>query len=205
MPAAGIVTKVQFEAWQNEYYKRETSPEARKSIRNEMVNSVIAAIDIEYYQFEKSKNHNTRIKETGIAVASFGLTSTSTFLGGAAVQAGRVMTAVAAGLTGANSLVDEKFFKSQTELVLAAQMNKQRADKRVNLKDFQVKKVDEYPWAAAVADLVDYYHCGTYERALHNLLGKVTVDANASKQDADNSRPGKPETTAREKAASLAQ
>jgi hypothetical protein len=147
--------------------------------RNDVVNGRLAAIDIQYNQYQRS------LYEEGIGTniladwVVLGLGGATTVVGGAATKA--AFGAAITGVTGAKVSIDKNAYFDKTLPALVAKMQAARKEVLVRVRTGLSKDVTAYPLTQALVDVEDYYNAGT----LPGAIAGVTASADADGKKAD--------------------
>lgn len=149
--------------------------------RNEIIASQIALMDLYYQEFIISSNFRKQILDFSASMAELGLNLATTVVDGESIKT--ILGAASAGVTGANTEINEAFFYDKTMAALVSAMNAKRKESRIPIEEGIGRGITEYPLATALSDLNAYYYAGTFLGALE-MIHKESE--NASKQASEN-------------------
>lgn len=163
-----------------DYYALDTSAEQAKRIRNEIVAQRMYAIDIQYTQYEAALTRESQ--EVGFAAltAAGGLTTASTLVASAATKT--VLSAVATAVLGTKSHYESEILLAQTIRTIQKQMRASRNFIAANIAGRINQSAFEYPLAAALSDVEDYYNAGTLTTGVIDTSTTVGVQELDSKE-----------------------
>ncbi len=147
----------------SEYYSR---PETRER-RNAFIAGRLVLYDLAYVDWVSRFRFGRAAEATILDAATLGVSQAITLFGG--VRTKEALGAIAAAITGTRASYEKNFFDAQTAGALAAQMNAERRAALVPIMAGVRAGVDEYPLAAALADLSTYQYAGTLDGALTGI------------------------------------
>ena len=124
--------------------------------RNEVVNSQILAIDLQFTEFEQSLARGNVGANTVVDMTVIGLGAATGVVGGAATKS--ILGVISCGITGAKGIVDKDVFYSKTMPVLLAQMEAQRKVQLVKIRTGLGVDASRYSLSEAIID-VDGHAC----------------------------------------------
>jgi hypothetical protein len=136
--------------------------------RNEVVNSQIRAIDLQFTSFEQALARETVGVNTAVDMAVIGLGAATGVVGGATTKS--ILGVVSGGLTGAKGIVDKDIFYSKTMPVLLSQMEAQRKVQLVKIRTGLTVDANRYPLSEALIDVEEYYKAGSIPGALQGII-----------------------------------
>jgi hypothetical protein len=140
----------------------------QQAVRNQIIDELMALIDQDFHKFEFNLENFNNGRNLVASLASLGLTTAATVVGGAETKT--ILSAIAGGVIGANLAVDKVIFKELAIQAIRNQMRTMRAQKAPIIKTSKQLTVSEYGLNATLADIIDYYYCGYVYRALDELL-----------------------------------
>lgn len=172
------------------HYANKTTDEEKRSYRNEIVTAYILAIDTNYSEFSKGmfaqRGYLTVGGET--LKSLFGAAGALTSAG----QTSQILSGLSAAYDAADGSVESNIYYSQTQLTVISTMTAERSKVRVRiLKGCQASSTD-YPLAAALTDLEDYYRAGSVPGALSAIAttaGQKQVEAETAFETLISPRP----------------
>jgi hypothetical protein len=168
-------------------------------LRNDLLNDLIRAIDLNYYHWEKLLYDKKSFSDFGVDTAVLGLGSAGTY--GVAASTVKVLSAISGSLTGTRAAFDSNVLQKQAIPAVIAKMRALRAQGMKDLQNGMMIKVGERyaprPWqeysiTQGLNDLVAYYNAGTFVGAIAGIqadAGKQQKDAEASTPTASAPKP----------------
>lgn len=152
--------------------------------RNQIITARMYITDIEYHKYEALLTKE--IQEEGLAatLVSLGLTGSASVI--TVASTGRILSAAATAVTGADKAYSEKALLSNTIQALQAQM---RADRKTEAAEIFAKMllpsgaptpISQYTLAMALSDVDHYYQAGTLASALVGLNKTVSSAEHAA-------------------------
>jgi len=156
----------------------------RVKYRNDWIAARMYAIDIQYTTYEAALTKERQNVGFGAAAATLGLTTASGLLTPVATK--NVLTGLAGFVTGTRAAYDNDVLLAHSVQWVQSQMRTQRSivAERI-LRGMRASTVD-YPLAAALSDLEDYYRAGTFTGGMlgtSEALGAEARFAEQLKQD----------------------
>jgi hypothetical protein len=160
--------------------------------RNDLLNDLIRAIDLNYYHWEKLLYDKKSFSDFGIDTAVLGLGSAGTY--GVAASTVKVLSAISASLTGTRAAFDSNVLQKQAIPAVIAKMRALRAERMKDLQSGMMKKVgqgytprpwSEYSITQGLNDLVAYYNAGTFVGA----IAGIQADAGKQQKEAEAGTP----------------
>jgi hypothetical protein len=135
--------------------------------RNEVVNSQILAIDLQFTSFEQALAKESVGMNTAVDMAVIGLGAATGVVGGETAKS--ILGVISGGLTGAKGIVDKDVFYSKTMPVLLTQMEAQRKVQLVKIRTGLTVDANRYPLSEALVDVEEYYKAGSIPGALQGI------------------------------------
>ncbi|MBZ9998556.1 MULTISPECIES: hypothetical protein [unclassified Mesorhizobium] len=148
-------------------------PGERVSYRNNYITARKYAIDIAYSNYEASLTREQQ--SVGVLAADANIVLNSAASLAAPVGTKNILSAAAAGLTGAKSAYSDEVLQRSTIQLLQTQMRANRAVVWSNIIRRLGDSDAAYPMALALSDLEEYYRAGTLPGAL--LKAQATISA----------------------------
>jgi hypothetical protein len=133
---------------------------------------------LQFSEFEEDIFRQSREVGFGATLATLGLNAYGAFASGGTAN---VLAAISGGIIGARAAYDREILAERTIIAIHTQMRANRTNVLARLRAGLRESIEDYPIAAALADLEDYYHAGTMPGA---IIG-ITESAGAAAQDAD--------------------
>ena len=166
----------------SDYYDAQKSPtpEARKTLRNRIVNGRMAIIDAHYRAFTRRFVNERNALDTGTDAAVIGLSTAGALINPSSTT--QIISGIAATLTGSKASFDKHYYYEQTARALHAAMNAQRKVIRAQILAGLSLTDNDYPLARALSDLDEYYFAGTFLGGLQ----AIQKDASVKENKADN-------------------
>ncbi len=155
------------------YLNLSGNPDAQKIYRNNLINARIFATDLNFEKFQRDLVREGALKDLGSEWATLGLTGASAVV--PLAQTKTVLSAIAAGITGANVSVDKNLYFKKTIPALITQMKADRKTLLLAIREKMQEDTNKYPLTAALIDLEEYYMAGTIPQAITSI--SVTAGA----------------------------
>ena len=152
-------------------YVAQTDPNVRLTLRNEIVNARIHAIDVYFGQFEEALHQQGIGIGVGTDWVVLALTGATATIGGETAKA--ALGAASTGILGAKSSFDKHALFQKGVPAVMAQMVALRKVALLTLRTGLQQKDSAYSLFQALSDLEDYYRAGTIPGS---LVG-ITKDA----------------------------
>jgi len=158
------------------------------TIRNQMIAARMYIADMEYHTYEAQLTRELQDEGLFATLVSLGLTGSASVI--PVAHTGRLLSAIATGVTGADKAISEKELLNNTIQALQTQM---RRDRKAQAADIYAKmfvdnsqtptSIDRYPLPMALSDIDHYYQAGTLASALIGL-SKTVAKAEQNADDA---------------------
>ena len=145
-------------------YVAENDPEARQTLRNDIVNARIHAIDVHFGQFEEALHQQGIGIGIGTDWVVLALTGATATIGGESAKA--ALGAASTGILGAKSSFDKHALVEKTVPAVMAQMVASRKEALLTLRTGLRQKDSAYSLFQALSDLEGYYRAGTIPGSL---------------------------------------
>ena len=158
--------------------------EAKKTFRDEVINSRIRAINILFNEFVKDIQKERKLLEMGTDWAVIALNSTAVIITPPLTKS--ILSAVSAGIVGAKGSVDKNLFYEKTMPVLISQMEANRKKVLVNVRLGMTQNTNTYSLSQALIDLDDYYKQGTLPAAILAINAAAGTIITTSDKDIKN-------------------
>ncbi len=152
--------------------------------RDKIVRARIYAIDINYDDFARTLSTEQKSFAVGSDVLIAGLTGAATLAKSARTKTH--LTTYAGGVLGVRASVDKEVYYSKTLPAVVSQMEASRKAVLAKISEGLAKPNADYPLAAALADLQDYYIAGTLNGALTQITKDAGVKSQAAEERIDN-------------------
>lgn len=155
------------------------SGDAASTLRNRMVYSLMAQIDYVFYDYETKLFLDQGQFNIASDFVQLGMAAAGTLTNGA--RGKTILSALLAGVTGANLSVDKNFFREQTVQAITSSMEANRDRIKSLVLQQLAKDTDAYPFEAARADLIHYFFAGTLPAGLQQLSQDASTNAKSEK------------------------
>jgi hypothetical protein len=152
----------------------------RKNMRNDFVAARMYAIDIQYTAYEAALTRERQGLGFGAAATTIGLTTASKLVTPVATK--DLLTSVAGAVTGVNAAYGDEVLLSHGMQWIQSQMRAQRARVAERMLLGMRMSTSDYPLAAVLSDLEEYYRAGTFTGGLLSTSETVAADAKLSEQ-----------------------
>jgi hypothetical protein len=146
-----------------DYYSQ---PETKER-RNRFIAGRLVLYDLAYVDWVSRFRFGRAAESTILDTATLGVSQAITLFGGARTK--EVLGAIGAAIAGTRSSYEKNFFDEAAGPAIAAQMNAERKAALVPVMAGTRAGIDEYPLAAALADLASYQQAGTLDGALSGI------------------------------------
>ncbi len=147
--------------------------------RDEIAQALLVAIDLRYADFELGFFDATRYGGFSATVTTLGLTGAASVSGG---EAARILSAIAAGVTGAREAFNREVLVDRTAVALQTAMRAQRNTVLAQVRDGLRQPATVYPLGAALSDLYAYFRAGTVVGALTGVNEAVATEARIARE-----------------------
>lgn len=161
------------------YYKAVLSPEQMKLIRNEILAQRMYAIDIQYTVYEASLTREGQEIGFGATTAAEGLTTAATLVAPPGTKT--ILSGVATAVLATKGHYESEVLLAQTMRTIQKQMRASRNRIAADISARMVQSVAEYPLAAAMSDIEDYYNAGTLTTGVIDTSTTVGMEEEESK------------------------
>jgi hypothetical protein len=161
-------------------YNLATDPDKQKDVRNRIISEQMRLIDEEFREYEKKFTANVDIKNFAVHIASIGLSSAATLVGGASTKS--IISAIDTGLKSTNTNFDSDVLQNKAQNIIKNQMYKDRSEKSLIIKANMKADCKTYTLEEAIRELLEYRYAGRFDRALTNLENQTGSDANKQMQ-----------------------
>lgn len=151
----------------DEATKQETKIIITKGTRDSRINSAFILIDLRYQEFVNNSGLQHRAKTLASEFTQLSLNLAGTAVGGAGLKT--LLAALSAGISGTNLAFEKTFIYESTVPALIMQMNADRSVLRNQILKRMQQNISDYPWEAAVLDLIEYYNAGTLQNAISSI------------------------------------
>lgn len=155
--------------------------------RNAYITERMYGIDLEYTHYEALLTSSTSDANLLAAITTIGLTGTASVLN--VPQTNKILSAVAAGVTGASQAYDKDILLSQAIQNLQMQMRTDRNNQAKIIIANMKCDISKYPLGMALSDLETYYRVGTLESAEISISRTVSNAEDTSKANKESVNP----------------
>ena len=136
------------------------------SDRNRLIYLAIDQMDLNFYDFQNSTRKKRAFFQTVLDILEIGASTAISIVNGT-----RAKTLIAEGLgavQAGRTSINKNFALKDTQ-ILFNKMVEKRALVLATILTKSVQPVEQYPFEAALIDLIAYYRAGTFDGALENL------------------------------------
>ncbi|HSV00409.1 MAG TPA: hypothetical protein VLI91_09910 [Roseiarcus sp.] len=155
--------------------------------RNAYITERMYGIDLEYTHYEALLTSSTSDANLLAAITTIGLTGTASVLN--VPQTNKILSAIAAGVTGASQAYDKDILLSQAIQNLQMQMRTDRNNQAKIIIANMKCDIVKYPLGMALSDLETYYRVGTLESAEIAISRTVSNAEDTSKANKESVNP----------------
>lgn len=145
--------------------------------RNRLIYLAIDQMDLNFYDFQKSTRKKRAFFQTVLDILEIGASTAISITNGE-----RAKTLIAEGLgavQAGRTSINKNFALKDTQ-ILFNKMVAKRAQMLGQILIKSVQGVDQYPFEAALIDLIAYFRAGTFDGALENLNIDTGAEAAAA-------------------------
>ncbi|MBW6397002.1 hypothetical protein KPL78_04035 [Roseomonas sp. HJA6] len=153
-----------------------TPLDAQDLCRDRIVQSMMVLIDMNYTVFERELNDTNRYSGFATSVAVMGLAGAAS-ISSVPVSTARILSALAAGLTGAREAFDRDVLAERTTTSLLVSMRANRNTIARRIRNGLKARARDYPVGTALQDLLAYFRAGTIQGAIVNVAEAVGLSA----------------------------
>lgn len=150
-----------------------------RNCRDKIVQALMIAIDLRFEQFELGFFDANRYASFGATLATLGLSTAGAVISGGTSQ---LLSAAAAGVTGAREAFKREVLVEQTSVALLTAMRAQRDKIGERIRLGLRLEATTYPLGAALADVSAYYRAGTIVGGLTGVSEAVGVERREAEQ-----------------------
>jgi hypothetical protein len=150
-----------------------------EACRNKIIAARTYAIDIQFSAFEQDLFRQAREAGFAVTLTTLGLNAAGAVAGGATPQ---LLSAIAAGLTGSRVAFEREVLAERTVLAIHTSMRANRMIVLARIRLGMTQSVSQYPLAAGLTDVEDYYFQGTVLGALIGITKAVGVKADEAER-----------------------
>ncbi len=166
------------------YISYQNNPRMQRLCRNDLINARILDIDLNFEKFQEDLVRESAFKDLSAEWSTLALSGASAVVPLAETKT--VLSAISAGITGAQGSIDKNLFFKKTIVALITQMKADRASKHTDILQKMDLDTDKYPLTMALIDLEDYYKAGTLPQALTSISAtagaKIKDEKNTQKE-----------------------
>jgi hypothetical protein len=150
-----------------------------EACRNKLITARTYAVDIQFSAFEENLFRQAREAGFAATLTTLGLTAAGAVAGGGTTQ---VLSAIAAGITGSRAAFEREVLAEHTVLAIHTSMRANRMIVLARIRLGLTQSVSQYPLAAGLTDVEDYYFQGTVLGALIGITKVVGVKADEAER-----------------------
>jgi hypothetical protein len=170
-------------------YNEATDPLKKKTLRNEIIDTQMAAIDIGFADFERAIYKEGIGWGVGTDWAVLALTAATAIVD--PVDTKTALAAVSTAVIGAKASFDKTALFDKTLPALLAQMVAQRETLRAQIRESEDLPVDKYTLSAAMSDLHKFEFAGSLPGAIVSITQDAGYKAAIASQKLLDVREGK--------------
>jgi hypothetical protein len=156
---------------------------SRMRYRNDWLAGRMYAMDMQYTAYEAALTRERQGVGFGAAIATIGLTTASTLVSSVATK--DILTGTAGAVTGARAAYDSDVLLAHSVQWIQSQMRTRRAQVAERILRGMKASTTNYPLAAALIDLEDYYRAGTFTGGMIATTETLGADARFSEDQKD--------------------
>lgn len=138
-----------------------------KATRNLVIDQAVFTIDNSFQRYVESLYASGALFDTMADLAVLGAASASTVAGGEGAKT--ILSAIAAGVSGARSTINKNYFAEQSKVALISKMKEMRARTLLRIEEGKRTPISVYPMSQAMVDLQAYYFAGNILSALQDI------------------------------------
>jgi hypothetical protein len=153
---------------------------ADDACRNKLITARTYAIDVQFSAFEEDLFRQAREAGFAATLTTLGLTAAGAVAGAGTTQ---VLSAIAAGITGSRAAFEREVLAERTVLAIHTSMRANRMIVLARIRQGLRQSVSDYPLAAGLTDVEDYYFQGTVLGALIGITQAVGVKAEEAERN----------------------
>ena len=159
--------------FENVYEAAGTNSLVQRLTRDRIVYDLLGTIDYSFEGYAYNISSKRQVKDFFVDATTLGLAAAGTVVPGASAKA--TLAAISAGVLGMNVSVDKNFFNTLATEAILCEARALRMEQRAKiLRLIRSKDVKEYSLQEVELDIIEYYYCGTIQRALQSLHEKST-------------------------------
>ena len=148
---------------------------SRMKYRNDWLAGRMYAMDMQYTAYEAALTRERQGVGFGAALATIGLTTASTLVSSVATK--DILTGTAGAVTGARAAYDNDILLAHGVQWIQSQMRTRRAAVAERILGGMKASTIDYPLAAALLDLEDYYRAGTFTGGMLSTTETLGAEA----------------------------
>jgi hypothetical protein len=152
----------------------------QRDCRDEIVQALMAAIDVRYAEYEREFFDGNRLVGFGSSVAVLGLGTAGSL---AATGTAQVLNAISAAVTGTREAFGREMMADQTSAALLTAMRNARNQVAIRIREGLRQDGAGYPLGIALFDIHAYFRAGTMPGALSSLTEIVGDRARTTQQE----------------------
>lgn len=162
------------------YYKAALSGEQMRLIRNEIIAQRMYAIDVQYTQYESALTQESQEVGFGATTAAEGLSTAVTLVGPPGTKT--ILSGAATAVLASKGHYESEVLLAQTMRTIQKQMRASRNRIATSISARTAQGVADYPLAAAMSDVEDYYNAGTLTTGVIDTSTTVGMEEDESKK-----------------------
>jgi hypothetical protein len=154
--------------------------ESALECRNRLITARVFATDLRFTDFEANLFRQTREAGFAVTLATLGLSTAGALASNGTSQ---ILSGVAGALTGSRAAFEQEVLAERTLLAIHTAMRGNRVAVLARIRRGLRQSITDYPLAAGLSDVEDYYFAGTLLGALVGIteaLGVQSAEATRS-------------------------
>jgi hypothetical protein len=166
--------------------------------RNSLLNDLVLAIDLNYYEWEKRLYHKKAGFDLGTDAVLLGLGGATALSG--TTELANILGQISTGITGLKASVDSDLLQKNTIPAMVSKMRAARATQLAKMQAAMTKTdsnghplgpsdISKYSIQQGLIDLNSYYAAGTFVGALQDITAKAAVEKQAAEQTIQELKP----------------
>jgi hypothetical protein len=161
------------------YYKATLSAEQMRLIRNEIIAQRMYAVDVQYTQYESALTREGQEVGFGATTAAEGLSTAATLVGPPGTKS--ILSGAATAVLATKGHYESEVLLAQTMRTIQKQMRASRNRIATSIAARTSQSVADYPLAAAMSDVEEYYNAGTLTTGVIDTSTTVGIEETNSK------------------------
>jgi hypothetical protein len=157
-----------------------TDPAARKRIRNDAIEEMLALIDSNYHDYITRLANHRATTDFLADVIELGTGAATGIAKGE--RPNQILGIALTAFRGGRRSAELNFYREQTTPILIAKMDDNRSRIYAGILQKKARTADDYSFKEAIRDMVAYFNAGTLIRAFTELAKDTSTSAAASEE-----------------------